>query len=341
MRTDCRPLTTECRGRLRFQTAPSDENKVSPAEVQVFIGMPVVVASPAMRNLLRTVERVARADAAVLITGESGAGKEAIARAIHHYSLRCNKAWVDLSCAALPDHLVESELFGYERGAFSGADTTKQGLFELAAGGSIFMDEIGELDPRMQVKLLRVLDGVPYYRLGGTRKVPVNARVIAATNQDLEAAMRDGRFRRDLYHRLTQVHLVVPPLRERREDILPLAEFFLDRQRPGMRLSEAGCRALESAEWPGNVRELRNVVIQAAVMAEGDVLEVADLGLPQPEAPENTGMTLIVGMERQMILEVLSRTGGHHGKAAGLLGISTRTLSRKLKVYEQSALRTA
>ncbi|MBV8817247.1 MAG: sigma-54-dependent Fis family transcriptional regulator, partial [Acidobacteriaceae bacterium] len=202
------------------------------AESRVFLGMPAIVASPAMRRLLNTVERVAQSNASVLIEGESGCGKELIARAVHHYSLRCSKPWVDVSCAALPDHLVESELFGYEKGAFSGAETNKPGLFELANGGTLFLDEVGELEPRMQVKLLRVLDGTPYFRLGGTRKVAVDVRIIAATNQDLEEMVDNGKFRGDLYHRLGQVCLKVPPLRERPEDILPMSQYFLGQIRP-------------------------------------------------------------------------------------------------------------
>src|SRR6202171_6337699 len=162
-------------------------------QVKTYLGMPAVVSSAAMRQLLELAERIAQTNAAVLITGESGCGKELIARAVHHYSLRCAKPWVDVSCAALPEHLVESELFGHEKGAFSGADTVKAGLFELAHGGTLFLDEVGELEPRMQVKLLRVLDGVPYYRVGGQKKVTVDVRIVAATNQDMEDGVRAGR----------------------------------------------------------------------------------------------------------------------------------------------------
>src|ERR1700719_4218424 len=172
--------------------------------------MEAVIASESIRALLATIERVARSHATVLITGESGSGKELIARAVHHYSLRSHRPWVDLSCAALPEHLLESELFGYDKGAFSGADSHKPGLFELAHQGTIFLDEIGELDHKMQVKLLRVLDGVPYYRLGGVKKVSADVRVVAATNQDLERGVAEGRFRNDLYHRLSQFILKVP-----------------------------------------------------------------------------------------------------------------------------------
>src|SRR5215471_7827752 len=165
-----------------------------------FLGMPAVVKSKAMEDLLALIERVARTSATVLITGETGSGKELVARALHHYSLRHAKPWVDMNCGALPEHLMESELFGYEKGAFSGASATKPGLFELADGGTLFLDEIGDLDQKMQVKLLRVLDGTPYYRLGGVRKIAADVRVLAATNQDLERATETGAFRRDLYH---------------------------------------------------------------------------------------------------------------------------------------------
>jgi len=205
------------------QVAPQPIRAYQPC---VFLGMQAVVVSEPMLRLLDTVERVARSTATVLIHGESGTGKELVARAVHHLSMRSQKPWVDLSCAALPEHLLESELFGYEKGAFSSADSAKPCLFEMAHQGTIFLDEIAELDLRMQVKLLRVLDGVPYYRLGGVKKVSVDVRVVAATNQDLEAAVAAGKFRGDLYHRLSQITLYVPPLRHRVADIVPLAQFF-------------------------------------------------------------------------------------------------------------------
>jgi len=276
----------------------------------------------------------------VLIEGESGSGKEIIARAIHHFSLRSARPWVDVSCAALPDHLMESELFGYEKGAFSGADSAKPGLFELADKGTLFLDEIGELDPRMQVKLLRVLDGVPYYRLGGVRKVSVDVRVVAATNRPLAAMVEAGRFRGDLYHRLVQIPLRVPPLRERPEDVLPLADHFLRQQRPGLRLSESAKKVLGHYSWPGNVRELRNVLARAAVLATGPELEIADLhlnardaNLPEPVKGPAADLNTLDDLERQAIHDALARTRGHRQRAAEYLGISRRTLSRKLRVY--------
>lgn len=309
--------------------------------------MPAVVSSPVMRKLLDLVQRISQTNAAVLITGESGSGKEIIARAVHHYSLRCSKPWVDVSCAALPEHLVESELFGYEKGAFSGADSPKPGLFELANHGTLFLDEIGELEPRMQVKLLRVLDGVAYYRLGGVRKVSVDVRVVAATNQDLEQMVRTGDFRGDLFHRLGQICLQVPPLRERTEDIAPLAEHFLQQSSPRSSFTAGALAELERYAWPGNVRELRNAVTKAAVLAREPEIHAEDLMLGQPGPSSMVGLAQAVsnpanldGMEKSTILQVLAQTNGHQQKAADLLGISRRTLSRKLKLYGKEARQT-
>jgi DNA-binding NtrC family response regulator len=317
--------------------------------------MPAVISSPGMRQLIELAERIAQSNAAVLITGESGSGKELIARAVHHYSLRCAKPWVDVSCAALPEHLVESELFGYEKGAFSGADSPKPGLFELADHGTLFLDEVGELEPRMQVKLLRVLDGVAYYRLGGTRKVTVDVRIVAATNQDLEQMVETGSFRGDLYHRLGQICLRVPPLRERTEDIVPLAEHFLKQTNPRLSFTGEALQILEGHRWPGNVRELRNVVTKAAVLSREIEIGPEDLLLAPPRPPASATTIPVLnatsaggssgtlvnldGMEKSTILRVLAQTNGHQQKAAELLGISRRTLSRKLKLYGREAVR--
>jgi transcriptional regulator with PAS, ATPase and Fis domain len=306
--------------------------------VYEFLGMRAVIGSEAMRLLLKAVERVARTQAAVLITGESGVGKELVARAIHHFSVRCARPWIDLNCAALPELLIESELFGYEKGAFSGAVSTKPGMFELAQTGSVFLDEIGDLPPRMQVKLLRVLDSAPYYRLGGTRKISVDARVIAATNQDLEEGIAAGNFRRDLYYRLAQVRLHVPPLRDRRDDIVPLAQYFLAQQDNTRHFSESALSGLERYPWPGNVRELRNVVIQAAIMADSEIIEPEQLPIMIRSAPPPSGPLTLDGMERAMILKALTETDGQHQRVAEMLGISLRTLSRKLKAYGEERL---
>jgi DNA-binding NtrC family response regulator len=316
---------------------PIEDQMTSPVTQQCFLGLPAVIVSPVMQRLMELVERVARTSASVLIMGETGSGKEIIARAIHHFSLRSSKPWVDVNCAALPDHLMESELFGHERGAFSGADSMKQGLFEMAHTGTLFLDEIGELEPRMQVKLLRVLDGVPYYRLGGQRKIQVNTRVLAATNQDLETAVRSGGFRGDLYHRLNQCQIRVPPLRERVEDIVPLAEHFLRQQCEHLSFSEEAKQMLRCHDWRGNARELRNVITAAVVRSEGDLIEGFDISImkttPGVHARPPGGLRLD-GLEREAILEALRKTQGHHQQAADLLGISRRTLSRKLKLYE-------
>jgi DNA-binding NtrC family response regulator len=309
-------------------------------QVETYLGVTAIVCSEPMRALMEKVRRVAQTDATVVITGESGSGKEIVARALHHFSLRSSKPFVDVNCAALPDTLVESELFGHEKGAFSGADAVKQGLFELADGGTIYLDEIGELEARSQTKLLRVLDGVPYYRLGGVRRVAVNVRVVTATNADLECAVRDGKFRSDLYHRIMQICLAVPPLRERGADILALAEHFLRKQNPGLCFAEEAYRALLAHPWPGNIRELRNLVTKAAVFAPGPAVGAEDLGLSaQPPArcdlPAQTGTVNLEVLERRAIFRALDETSGHQGRAADLLGISVRTLSRKLSQYGQ------
>jgi DNA-binding NtrC family response regulator len=308
-----------------------------------FLGVTAVVASRPMRELYDMVTRVAGTNASVLVTGESGSGKELVARAIHQLSARANKPWVDISCASLPEHLVESELFGYEKGAFSGAMNSKPGLFELAHQGTIFLDEVGELEPRMQVKLLRVLDGSPYFRLGGTRKITTDVRVVAATNRPLDREVAAGRFREELFHRLSQFEVRVPPLRARRDDIPALAEYFLAGQEQVTAFKPEAIEKLQRHNWPGNVRELRNAVTRAAVMCRGDVIDPDDIELRAgmvgggfsdgvAETPRQT--LSLDDLERQTIFEALQRTHGHHGQAATLLGISIRTLSRKLKTYE-------
>ena len=281
--------------------------------------------------------QVAQSNAAVLITGETGSGKELIARALHQYSLRCDNPWIDVNCAALPEHLVESELFGYEKGAFSGAESTKQGLFELAHTGTLFLDEVGELDPRTQVKLLRVLDGAPYYRLGGVHKVSVDVRVLAATSRDLENVMRQGGFRRELFYRLSHIRLKVPPLRERPEDIRHLAEHFLQEVAPASRFLPEALEALYQYSWPGNVRELKNAVMTASIRAGGREITQADLppeiNARMEEVLSWAPPTRLREMELQMIRQALAETGGSSQRAASILGISKRTISRKLKRY--------
>jgi transcriptional regulator with PAS, ATPase and Fis domain len=307
-------------------------------ESHVFLGIEAVFASTAMADVMDLIQRVARTSASVLITGETGTGKEIAARAIHHYSLRTSKPWVDFNCAALPEHLVESELFGHEKGAFSGADSAKSGLFEMAHTGTLFLDEIGELELRMQVKLLRVLDGVPYYRVGGQKKVAVDARIVAATNRDLDSLVEQRRFRSDLLYRLNQCAIRVPPLRERRADIGTIAEYFLRQQAPDATLSGEARKALERYDWPGNVRELRNVMTQASIAARDYEIRVEDLPPLEPRsaAAASPPEARLEGVERDAILAALNKTGGHHQRAADLLGISRRTLARKLKHYRDA-----
>jgi transcriptional regulator with PAS, ATPase and Fis domain len=318
-----------------------------------------VFESAVMQQLLRMIDRVAKHSAAVLLIGETGVGKEVLAQTIHARSPRAKKAIIEINCGALPDHLVESELFGYEKGAFSGADQTKQGLFELANGGTLFLDEIGELDIRLQTKLLRVLDGHPYFRVGGSRKIDVNVRVVAATNRDLKDAVSKGTFRADLFHRIAQFQINVPALRERKEDIRVLADLFLQMHRPAATFTPAAMDALLSYEWPGNVRELKNTILRAATMSDSERIDVVDLDLitprvmaaaaaaaPSPPSSRPVVSTVAGGspvkhepvtrlddMERSAIMSALQDSDGHQGRAAEQLGISRRTLTRKLKQY--------
>ena len=327
--------------------AQSTVNKAEPAPVvatpgiisRKIDGTQFILASPVMHKFMGLVDRVAEHTETVLITGETGTGKELIARTVHESSHRRSRPWVDINCAALPENLVESELFGYEKGAFSGADSSKPGLFELADKGTLFLDEIGELQLQTQVKLLRVLDGQAFYRLGGHRKIKVDVRIVAATNQDLEAAVRDGRFRQDLFHRLGQFQLRVPALRDRPEDIVALAEHFLRLKAPSKSFSTQAISALLSHSWPGNIRELRNLVAKVSMESSGAEIDFSKLSAAltgEPTAMRQTA-SMPVGnldsMEEQMIIKALERTAGHRTQAAEQLGISRRTLSRKLKEY--------
>jgi len=320
-----------------------------------FLGVPVVANSRAMRNLLDTAQLVSHADATVLIEGESGAGKEIVARALHCFSKRSDGPWVNLNCAALPDHLIELELFGSDNPPTGGQDFPRPGMFELADGGTLFLDEVGDLELKTQAKLLRVLDGFPYFRVGGRTPVQSKVRFVTATNQNLEEAVAAGRFRPDLFHRLAQFRLAVPPLRQRAEDIAPLAELFAQAAREELAITDDAKRTLESYSWPGNVRELRNVINMCAVTVRGEEIRTLDLpdrlqehyaALPEQDSDlkrlyqsvhegiEDHAGAMLQDMEKRLILQVLQHTGGHQEKAAQLLGISRRTLSRKLKQYD-------
>ena len=337
--------TGERSGEIKEKQAAVGSAAIPPARRDID-GTQFLIASPMMHKFMGMVDRVAGHTETVLVTGETGTGKELVARTIHGSSYRHKSALVDINCAALPEHLVESELFGYEKGAFSGADSSKPGLFELADKSTIFLDEIGELQPQIQVKLLRVLDGAPYFRLGGHRKITVDVRVVAATNQDLELAVKEGRFRKDLFHRLSQFQLRVPPLRERPEDIAALARHFLSLKAADKVFTGGALVALQAHPWPGNIRELRNLVAKLAMATEDRQITGADVvaelhsettsgeGMAATHASGAVPLGNLENMEEQMIIRALEQTGGHRAQAAEQLGISRRTLSRKLREYE-------
>jgi DNA-binding NtrC family response regulator len=318
----------------------------------------IVGRSKAMEALFRQIDLVAPARSNVLVIGESGTGKELVANAIHEHSHRSGARFLPINCAAIPAEILESELFGHERGAFTGAHSRKVGKFELADGGTLFLDEIGELPMEMQVKLLRVLEQREFMRVGGTETIKVDLRLIAATNQDLEVAVEDGRFRNDLYYRLKVVTLEIPPLRDRREDIPLLANHFLagfaeENGREGLHFSAETLRVLVNTRWEGNVRELRNLVESLVVLTPGDEIGVRDLPpeyIPSggqdggdgaaavvfvPSADSGSGLTMDE-IERRAILDTLRQTGGNRTQAAEMLGIGLRTLQRKLKEYRQA-----
>ena len=297
----------------------------------------IVAESEAMRQLFAQAARVAESEATVLILGDSGAGKEVVARYIHERSARKGGPMVAVDCTSLPANLAESELFGHERGAFTGADAARAGRFEEAEGGTLFLDEIGELPLALQPKLLRVLETGRFRRVGGQEERRANVRVLAATNRDLEAEVRDGAFREDLFYRLNVFPVTVPALRDRPDDILPLADRFLEGQHK--RLAPAAQRLLAAHDWPGNVRELRNVMERAAILANGSLVLPKDLPPTLQDAPERAAeaATVLVGdmkeIQRRAILEALEQTGGNKTKAAEILGISRRNLIYKLRAY--------
>jgi DNA-binding NtrC family response regulator len=305
----------------------------------------LVTDSPALKEVLETVPRVARSASPVLITGESGTGKELVARAIHRLSERGRGPLVDIACAAISGASVESELFGHETGATPGAppgaDGRRAGLLELASGGTLFMDEVAALDPRLQGALLRVLEQGAFYRAGGTQRVTVNARLITATNRDLEALVAAGDFRDDLLYRINAIRITLPPLRERRCDIPLLAEHFLARYSSGraMGFTSEALETLALYDWPGNVRELRNVVERAVLLTGGDTITAKDLPVPagrveRRSLSNGTGVLRpLAELERDHIRFVLERTNWHQGRAAAILGISSKTLYRKIREY--------
>lgn len=332
--------------RLRAQVERSHQN------------MPEIVAESAqMKEVLRLVQRVAPSDTSVLITGESGTGKELVAQAIHRLSRRSDKTFIDLNCAALQDTLLESELFGYEAGAFSGARARKLGLFEIADSGTLFLDEVMEMPAQLQSKLLRALETRAFFRVGGVKKVEVDVRLVAATNRDAAQSTADGTFRSDLLYRINSFEIHIPPLRQRREDIQPLARHILNKiaGAGAPELTPPAIDALSSFSWTGNVRQLRNCLERAVLLADNGRITIKELppevvyrrdepsvsvsyNTPKENSANSfqnaTAPTALHEIEKQQILRALEQTGWHRGKTAELLGISSSTLYRRLREYD-------
>jgi DNA-binding NtrC family response regulator len=300
-----------------------------------------------MKELLAFVERVAATESNALIMGESGVGKELVAQSFHRLSRRHTEAFIDINCGAIQETLLESEMFGYEKGAFTSADTSKPGLFELADGGTLFLDEIGELSPRLQVKLLRVLETHSFFRVGGVKQVKVDIRLVAATNKRLQQEVEENRFRQDLLYRINTVTVEIPPLRERRDDIPLLVDHFVQKaaSKSPATVSAEAMELLCEYRWPGNVRELKNVVERALVLATNGQITVDCLPIeiynkkkltaptPSSERPAAPGTAKLADLEREQILATLDKVNWHRGKAASLLGITPKTLYRKLRSY--------
>ncbi len=328
----------------------------------------IVGRSDAMQQVFKMIGRVSGSEAAVMITGESGSGKELVARAIHNYSARSNKSFLAINCAAIPDNLLESELFGHEKGSFTGAHTQRVGRFEQSDGGTLFLDEIGEMPLQVQSKILRVLQEGEFSRVGGNQTMRTDVRIVCATNKNLEEEVSRKAFREDLFYRLNVVRIHLPPLRQRLDDITLLAEYFLQKianqkHRPPLKLSEESIRVLEAYPWPGNVRELENTMQRAAVLATADVLLPKDipLGLPSPEtsaepdskselpdkdraiealfqiASEDPSIELLPWLEREFTTRAVQKTEGNQVRAAKLLGITRATLRKRLERNDPSA----
>ena len=310
---------------------------------RVFDFSGVIGPSPRIREIFQLLEMVAPSEATVLLLGETGTGKELVAQAIHRNSPRVNGPFVAVNCAALPETLLESELFGHERGAFTGAANRKEGRFVLAHHGTLFLDEVGELSLPIQAKILRVLQAREFEPLGSTRTVKVDVRIITATNRDLEKMVREGRFREDLYYRLNVFPVVLPPLRERQEDLPALAEYFLKKfseknRREGISIAPEVLEAFRRYTWPGNIRELENVMERAVIVCQGSVITLENL----PPAVQQQGGWLETGegeepelpeLERQLISRTLERVAGQRQQAAEILGISLDELNLKIRSY--------
>jgi two-component system NtrC family response regulator len=325
------------------------ENKMLRSQLQDKYKISSVISnSPKMEEVISVAARVAESKATVLITGENGTGKEVLAKSIHFISPRKNKPFIVVNIPALSETLLESELFGHEKGAFTGADSMKKGRFELADGGTIFLDEIGDMSVSTQVKLLRVLQEQQIERVGSGETMDIDVRIIAATNRNLEEKIKDGTFREDLYYRLNIVFIKIPPLRERKEDILPLIEFFMDKyakenKKEKIEISKDAADYLLKYSYPGNVRELENIIERAVVLARGSMITLNDLpmtvkGLSEEnQFPDSEGGPLtdqVEALEKKLIYDALRQAGGNQTKAGKILGLSERNLRYKLKKYD-------
>jgi len=362
----CTPETIELViGRIEKARRLERENEYLRAEVAPDFGQRMIAESPAMKELLASAERIASSKGTVLITGESGTGKERVAHFIHNSSPRKDGPFIRVNCAALSEQLLESELFGHERGAFTGAHKRREGRFELANGGTLLLDEIGEISPALQTKLLRVLEEEEFERVGGTSTLKVDVRVVATTNRDLPSEVSEGRFREDLYYRLHVLPIQMDPLRERREDIIPLARHFArfychQNGMPSAQFSEEAEMRLEEWNWPGNVRELENAIHRAVILVDGGRIEPDHLLFePIPKVYGKPKFTLITekgdylgaiaassplanrplaDLEREAILCTLEATKGNKTEAARRLGVTARTLSNKMKLWRELGL---
>jgi two-component system, NtrC family, response regulator AtoC len=323
---------------LRSRTM-RDRSLLHQEETAAALPLNVVAESEAIKRTFQMADQVAQQPTTVLITGESGTGKEVVARFIHSRSPRRDQAFVAINCSAIPETLLESELFGHEKGAFTGAVQTRRGRFELADGGTLFLDEIGEMGVNLQARLLRVLQDQQFERIGSERSMTVDVRVIAATNKDLAQSIANGSFREDLYYRISVFPIHLPPLRERRDDILPLAEFFMKSLsirlgRPASSISQEARELLRRYDWPGNARELANAIERALIVSQAGIIDVEDLPLNQEFGNEKPGRPgLLAQIEKTAVLESLARNNGDRKAVAEELGISLRTLQYRLKEY--------
>ena len=338
-----KPLVVKSVGRAMEKYLLAKENIRLRERLRRLEGGPLIIGnSPAMRKVLDIVKQVADSTATVLIQGESGTGKELVAKAVHYFGKRANKPFVAINCAAIPETLLESELFGHERGAFTGAITRREGKFKLADGGTLFLDEVAEMSPMLQAKVLRVLQEGEFQRLGGSETIRVDVRIVASTNKDLYEEVKAGRVREDLYYRLKVITINLPPLRDRREDIPLLVQYFIARyaeknHKHVVGISRDAMDMLMDHEWPGNVRELEHTIEHAVVLARGELIEAEDLPeFVEREKRYRRFLTIQLGtpldqIEQKVIEETLRMTKGNKRLAAKLLGIATRTIYRKLE----------